>query len=94
MSWAMYELFENGNYICEENIKLVTDFICANLINWSPNRSYYQCHFYVTKLYHACKWIKEHGFCTIAKKEEAICGDELVKFFGDKAHKTCIYSLV
>ena len=94
MSWAMYELFENGNYICEENIKLVTDFICANLINWSPNRSYYQCHHYVTKLYHACKWIKEHGFCAIAKKGEAICGDKLVKFLGDKAHKTCICSLV
>ena len=95
MSWPMYELFENGNYICEENIKLVTDFICTNLINWSPNRSYYQCQYnYVTKLFHACKWRKKHGFCAIAKKGEAICWDELVTFCGDKAHKTCICSLV
>ena len=55
----MFELFENDNYICEENIKLVTGFICA-----------------------------------IAKKVEAIFEDELVKFFGDKADKTCICSLV
>ena len=95
MSWTMFELFENDNYICEENIKLVTGFICANLINWSPNRSYYQCQYnYVTKLYHACKWRKDRGFCAIAKKVEAIFGDELVKLFGDKADKTCICSLI
>ena len=95
MSWAMYELFENGNYICEENIKLVTDFICCNLNNWSPNQSYYQCQYnYATKLYHVCKWRKECGFRAIAKKGEAICGDKLVNFFADKAHKNCICSLV
>ena len=56
MSWAMYESFENGDYILEENIKLVTDFICRNLNNWSPNRSYYQAQYnYATKLYHVCR---------------------------------------
>ena len=52
----MYESFENGDYILEENIKLVTDFICRNLNNWSPNRSYYQAQYnYATKLYHVCR---------------------------------------
>ena len=37
----MYESFENGDYILKENIKFVKDFICGNLNNWFPNRSYY-----------------------------------------------------
>ena len=91
MSWAIFELFENDIYISEENIKLVTDFICGNFNNWSPNRSYYQCQYnYATKLYHVCKWRKKHGLRTIAKKGEAICGGELVNFFADEAHKNCI----
>ena len=69
MSWAMYETFENGDYILEENIELVTNFICGNLNNWSPNRSYYQAQYnYVTKLYHVCKWRRKRGFRPIAKK--------------------------
>ena len=95
MSLAVYESFENGNYILEENIKLVTNFICGNLISWSPNRSYYQAQYnYATKLYHVFRWRKKCGFRPIAKKEEAICNDELVDFFADEKHKNCIWSTV
>ena len=84
MSWAMYESFENGDYILEENIELVTNFICANLNNWSPNRSYYQAQYnYATKLYYVCKWRRKRGFRPFAKKPEAICNDELVNCFAD-----------
>ena len=83
MSWAMYELFENGNYISEEDVKLLTDY--------NPNRSYYQCQYnYATKLYHVCKWRKRRGLRAIAKKRETICGGKLVNFFAYKAHKNCI----
>ena len=78
----MYELFENANYISEENVKLLTDFISSNLNNWSPNRSYYQCQYnYRTKLYHVCKWRKKRGLRAIAKKREAICWGQISKFF-------------
>lgn len=84
MSWAMYESSENGDYILEENIELVTNFICANLNNWSPNRSYYQAQYnYATKLYYVCKWRRKRGFHPFAKKQEAICNDELVNCFAD-----------
>ena len=93
MSWAMYESFENGDYILEENIKLVTDFICGNLNNWSPNRSYYQAQYnYATKLYHVCRWRRKRSLRLIAKKGEAICNEELVDFFADEKHKNCICS--
>lgn len=69
MSWAMYESSENGDYILEENIELVTNFICANLNNWSPNRSYYQAQYnYATKLYYVCRWRRKRGFGPFAKK--------------------------
>ena len=41
MSYAMFEEFENGNYISQENLKLVENFICGNLNGCSPNKSYY-----------------------------------------------------
>lgn len=93
MSWAMYESSENGDYILEENIELVTNFICANLNNWSPNRSYYQAQYnYGTKLYHV--WRRKRKLHTIAKKGEASCRGELVNFFADQKHKNCICSTV
>ena len=33
----MYESFENVDYICEEGIKLVQNYICGNLNSYSPN---------------------------------------------------------
>ena len=93
MSWAMYESFENGDYILEENIKLVTDFICDNLDNWPSNSSYYQAQYnYATKLYHVCRWRRKRRLRLIAKKGEAICNEELVDFFTDEKHKNCICS--
>ena len=95
MSLAVYKSFENGNYILEENIKLVTNFICGNLISWSPNRSYYQAQYnYATKLYHVFRWRKKRGFRPTAKIEETICNDELVNFLADEKHKNCIWSTV
>ena len=74
MSRDMYESSENGDYILEENIELVTNFICANLNNWSPNRSYYQAQYnYATKLYYVCKWRRKRGFRPFAQKK----GDNL-----------------
>ena len=95
MSWAMYESFENGDYILEENIKLVTDFICGNLDNWPSNSSYYQAQYnYATKLYHVCRWRRKRGLRPIVIKGEAICNEELVIFFADEKYKNCICSTV
>ena len=71
MSLSMYESFQNGEYIEEKKISLVTNYISGNLICWSTNRSYYYTQYkYATKLYHVCRWRKEREFCPIAKKEK------------------------
>ena len=84
----MYESFENGDYILEENIKLVTDFICGNLNNWSyynnwsSNRSYYQTQYnYARKLYHVCRWRRKCGLRFIAKKKRGDLKRRTSKFF-------------
>ena len=41
MSYALLEYFENDNYVSQENLKLIENFICGNLNCWSPNKSYY-----------------------------------------------------
>ena len=81
MSYALFEQFENGNYVSQENLKLIENFICENLNGWSPNKSYYYMQWnYSIKLYDVCLWRKKNGFRSIAKKGEAICGGELVNF--------------
>ena len=41
MSYALFEEFEDGNYLSQANLKLIENFICGNLNAWSPNKSYY-----------------------------------------------------
>ena len=95
MSLAMYESFENVDYICEEDIKLVQNYICGNLNSYSPNWFYYYAQYnYVTKLYDVCRWRSKHGLRDIAKKGQAICNGELVNFFSDQKHKNCFWSRV
>ena len=90
MSYALFEEFENGNYFSQENLKLIENFICGNLNDRFPNKSYYYTQWnYLTKLYDVCLWRKKNGFRPIAKKGEAICGGELVNFFAEKKHKNC-----
>ena len=89
MSYALFEEFENANYVSQENLKLIENFICGNLNGWSPNKSYYYTQWnYLTKFYNVCygerKW-----FSSYSKKGVAICGAELVIFFADKKHKNC-----
>ena len=40
--YLLFEAFERGDYIQREQIKKVTNYICGQLISWSPNRSYYE----------------------------------------------------
>ena len=40
--YLLFEAFERGHYIPEEQIKKVINHICGQLISWSPNRSYYE----------------------------------------------------
>ena len=82
--------FERGDYIPQESIKKITNYICGQLIYWSPNRSYYEAQYnYATKLYIVCDWKKKQGFASFSKKGEAICNDQLVNFFKDAKRKNC-----
>ena len=64
----MYEAFSRGDYIPHEKIKKVTNFICEQLISWSPNRIFYQGEYNLaTKLIIVCLWKKEKVLPAIAK---------------------------
>ena len=90
MSLAMFEFFENGNYIHENDIQLVRDYIASNLTSWPPNRGYWLRQYHiVSKLNIVCNWRKENSFCALAKKGETICNNELINCFADEKHKSC-----
>ena len=89
--YLLFEAFENGEYIQEQDIKKLTNYICDHLVSWSPNRSCFECHYnYATKLQLVCKWKRKHGFAACAKKGEAICDDKLANFLKEN----CICSKV
>ena len=93
--YSLYEAFDKGHYTQHEYLPKVVNYICGNLISWSPNRSFWKAEYkYATKPQLVCNWKKKHGLPVMAKKEEAICYDELVIFFADEKHTGCIYSTV
>ena len=55
--YLIFEHFENGNYIGEEDLPKMTSYICGHLISWSPNRAYFECQYnYATKAKIVCTW--------------------------------------
>ena len=47
--YLIFEQFENGNYIGEEDL--------PKMISWSPNRAYFECQYnYGTKAKIVCPW--------------------------------------
>ena len=48
---TLYEAFDKGHYIHQDSPAKVTNYICGNLISWSPNHSFWEAEYnYVTKL--------------------------------------------
>ena len=70
--YLLFESSENGEYIQEQDIKKVANYICGHLISWSPNQSYFECQYnYATKLQLVCKWKRKHGLAACAKKRKS-----------------------
>ena len=92
---AIFESFENRNYIYNKGLPLLRNYIYRNLTSWTPNRAYWEQQLNVTtKMIFVCKWRRENGlnFCT--KKGETICNNEVVNFFTDEKHKNCSCSKI
>ena len=89
--FQVFEKFEAGKFVYEEDHKHMTNHICGNLNNWTPNyKFWYNMYSYSSKVYMVCRWRKSRGLPPVAKWGEAICKDELVNFFEDPNHKNCI----
>ena len=61
----LYEKFDNYQYVREEDLKKIQNYICGNLISWSPNRRYwYEEYNICIKLFFVCRWRKKKRFAT------------------------------
>ena len=80
--YLLFKAFERGGYIPQEFIKKNTNYVCGQIISWSPNGAYYKVQYnYATKLQIPCRLKQKHSLPALAKKGEAICDDQLVNFF-------------
>lgn len=68
----LYEKFDNYQYVREEDLKKIQNYICGNLISWNPNRRYwYEEYNICTKLFFVCRWRKKKEvFNQLLKKEK------------------------
>ena len=87
--YALFKKFENEKYISIEDLPQISDYICRNLNNWTPNYHYwYNMYSYTSKAYIVCRWREEKGRRPIARWGEAICKNKLIDFL--KIHPTKI----
>ena len=43
--YLIFDHFENGNYVDEEDLLKMTNYNGRHLISWSPNRAYFECQY-------------------------------------------------
>ena len=88
--YDLFKKFENNEYASEQDLKKITDYICGNLNNWTPNYHYwYNMYSYTSKAYIVCQWREERGRMPTARWGEAICKSKLTDFFEDTSHQNC-----
>ena len=93
-SLAMFQLFQDGFYVEQKNIRSIELYILSNLNSiFTHSRSYWQAKYHeCNKLYIVSYWRKRHGLPAIAKTCETTCNGNLVNYFSDKRHQNCICS--
>ena len=88
--FAIFESFENENYIYNKDLPLFRNYIYKNLNSWLPNQAYWEQQLNITtKMIFVCRCRRENGLRPLAKKGEAICNNEIVNFFADEKHRNC-----
>ena len=82
LGFQINDMFDEGKYIHESYVDKLADYICGNLHNWMPNRSYWRSQYeQCTNLRIVIRWRKKMRLPAYAKKEEKIRNNELVNGF-------------
>ena len=82
---AIFESFENENYIYNKDLQLLRNYIYQNLNSWPPSTAYWERQLNImTKMIFVCRWRRENGLRPLAKKGEAICINEVANFFVER----------
>ena len=90
--YLIFEAFENGISIHEDNLPKMVNYICGKLngSSYNPNYKYfYNQYSYSNKAVIVCRWKKARAMVLELKMGEGICNNELVNFFTDENRKNC-----
>ena len=64
----VFEKFEAGKFVYEEDLKHMTNHICGNLNNWTPNyKFWYNMYSHSSKAYMVRRWRQSRGLPAVAK---------------------------
>ena len=86
--YLLFEAFENGEYIQEQDIKKAANYICGHLISWSPNQSYLSVSITTQLSYNLFVNGSENmGLLLVPKKEKQYAMINLLTFLKKKIIK-------
>ena len=73
--FEIFKSFENKEYIEEDEIKSLSNYVCGNFTGYyCPNyHYYYDCYGEVGDLYHVCRWRKNNNEIPRARGGERVC---------------------
>ena len=80
-TYEIFQRFENYESILENEIPLLRNYICGNLVSWSPNFNYYESIYNeLSQLYLVIEWRKRHNFFPSARRGEKVIDNEIFYF--------------
>lgn len=93
-SYAMFQVFEDGFYVQQKDIRSIELYILMRIDRSSGEKKeywrakYYECN----KLHIVAYWRKRNKYPPIAKRGETTCRGKLINYFSDRKHRNCICS--
>ena len=91
----MFDSYKNLQYLNYDELKLVVNYICAQLNSPTMNYAYwYDMYSYTSKTFMVIDFRKKSGSNLVGRLGEAVCNNEIMNFLRDKSHFNCSCSSV
>ena len=75
-----FKKYEAYQHLCAEEIQLLRNYACRQLVSWTPNRDFYQAVYDdCNDLYLVIEWRKKNQHCAVAQKGEKVVGNAIEK---------------
>ena len=75
---AAFKKYEADQRLCAKEIELLRNYACRQLVNWTPNRDFYEAVYDdCNNLYLVVEWRKRNQHSAAAQKGEKVVGNAI-----------------